>query len=385
MTILGIDNISNHIKKLKGKRIGLLTNATGINSKMELSPDVLIKNGINLVALFGPEHGIWGAAPDGIPVKDTIDPRFNIPVYSLYGKTKRPTSDMLSGIDVIIYDIQDVGLRFYTYIYSLAYMMEECGKRGIKVIIFDRPNPLSGKISGPIVKDKKFSSFVGGYDLTLRYGLTIGEIGRYYNDNFKMGVELEVIPMEGWNHNMYYDETGLLWNTPSPAIPCFENALLYSGMCLFEGTNISLGRGTSHPFKYIGAPWIDARNLIKKIKESNYRGLSVRERDFMPYSSRYKNKICHGIELFVTDKRNIEPIEIAIDLISTIRSMHKEMFKWDTAYHEAKGRHHFDLLMGSDIYRKEIEKGKRGAEISQIWEKDIKNFKEKVGRYYIYE
>ncbi len=385
MIKLGIDRISQVADRYRGLNAGLLTNATGIDSNLDMTVDTLIKNGINLRKLFGPEHGIWGVVSDGVRIGHDVHPVYGIPIYSLFGDTERPTEEMLSDLDVVFYDIQDMGLRFYTYIYSLAYMMEECGKRGIKMVVFDRPNPLSGKVEGPIIKDKRFVSFVGGYDLSLRYGLTVGELALYYNERFDMGVGLDIVRMEGWDHSMYYDDTGLFWNTPSPAIPTFEHGLLYAGMCLFEGTNISHGRGTSHPFKYIGAPWIDERTLLKEMRSHNHKGVLMRERKFIPYAHSYKGEVCNGVELFVEDKHEIDPLMVALDLVITIRGMYPDKFRWDTTYHEAKGRHHFDLLMGTDKIREMIEKGMKAKEIKESWEDDQKEFKKIAKEYRIYE
>ncbi len=385
MIKLGIDRIPEVIDDYKDLNAGLLTNATGINSNLDMTVDILMKNGVRLKKLFGPEHGLWGVVADGVRIKDEVHPIYNIPIYSLYGETERPTEEMLSDLDVVFYDIQDMGLRFYTYIYSLAYMMEECGKRGIKIVVFDRPNPLSGKVEGPVIKDNKFTSFVGGYNLALRYGLTVGELALYYNDRFKMGVTLDIIKMEGWNHSLYYDDTGLFWNTPSPSIPTFEHGLLYTGLCLLEGTNISQGRGTSHPFKYLGAPWTDSLKLTKEIKSHSHKGIAIRERKFVPYASRYKGEVCNGIELFVEDKVLINPLKVALDIIITIKKMHPKDFKWDTAYHEAKGRHHFDLLVGGDGIRRMVEKGMDAQDIVDFWEKEEEEFAQMVKEYWIYE
>ncbi len=385
MIKLGIDRISDILDNYKNLNGGLLTNATGINSNLDMTVDILMENEIRLKKLFGPEHGLWGVAPDGKRVKDEVHPVYGIPIYSLYGETEHPTDEMLSDLDVIFYDIQDMGLRFYTYIYSLGYMMEECGKHGIKMVVFDRPNPLSGKVEGPIIKDDRFVSFVGGYNLSLRYGLTVGELARYYNDRFNMGVTLDIVKMEGWRHDMYYDDTGLFWNTPSPSIPTFEHGLLYTGMALFEGTNISEGRGTSHPFKYIGAPWIDSRALVKEIKAHNHKGIAIRERRFTPYISKYRGEVCNGIELFIEDKKDANPLQVALDLIITIKNMYPNRFKWDTLYHEAKGRHHFDLLIGGDSVREMIERGVSAQDIIDLWKEEEEEFKRIAKEYWIYE
>ncbi|MGC8636714.1 MAG: exo-beta-N-acetylmuramidase NamZ family protein, partial [Athalassotoga sp.] len=373
---IGIDNLFEN-QKLKDARTALLTNSTGISGDMRMDLDVIIENGIKVVKLFGPEHGIWGAAADGVKVENEIESRYKIPIYSLYGNNLKPTDEMLDGIDAMIYDIQDVGLRFYTYIYTLAYTMEACGKHGIKFIVLDRPNPLSGKIEGPVIK-KDLESFVGGYGLPLRYGLTAGEVAKYYNDVFKMNVDLEIVKMNGWNRDMYYDQTSLFWNTPSPNLPALEHTILYEGFCLLEGINVSVGRGTVHPFKYIGAPWIDDR-LYDEMKKISHPGVEFRKRVFVPLISKYKGKRCNGLEFFVTDKNKIRPLELTFDFIRLLKEMYRNDFEW-----EFDGRYHFDLLIGDERYRKGIDEGRNGAELSNLWIDEDKAFKDIASKYFIY-
>ncbi len=380
---LGIDKLLEDTGWLDGMRIALLTNSSGVNEELKSNLDLLMERGIRVVKLFGPEHGFWGAEKDGISVSNGIEQRYGIPIFSLFGATIKPTPEMLDGIDIVIYDIQDVGLRFYTYIYSLAYMMEECGKRGIKVIVLDRPNPISGKVEGPVI-ERRFESFVGGYGLALRYGLTVGELAQYFNDRFNMNVDLEVVKMDGWKRWMYYDDTGLLWNTPSPNLPSLEHTFLYVGLCLIEGTNISEGRGTVHPFKYVGAPWIDSHLLFNGMQRIPHPGIGFRERSFIPLTSKYANELCKGLEFFVENRETAKPIELALDLISTIKRLYPEEFEWDTSSHRANGRYHFDLLMGSDKYRLAIEEGKGGDEISEMWEEETREFEASVKEFYLY-
>ena len=374
----GIDTLVSNMKMIRGKRAALLTNATGISGDLKMDLDLLIENGVNVVKIFSPEHGVWGAAADGAMLEDEIEPKCKIPVHSLYGENLRPTDEMLDGIDLMIYDIQDVGLRFYTYIYTLAYMMEACGRDGIKVIILDRPNPISGKIDGPIVK-KTFESFVCGYGLPLRYGLTVGELAMYYNETFKMNVDLEIMKMEKWNRSMYYDETGLFWSTPSPNLPSLEHTILYEGLCLLEGINVSVGRGTVHPFKYIGAPWIDDR-LYDEMKKIAHPGVEFRKRVFMPLTSKYKDEICEGLEFFVTDRQRIKPVELTLDLIFTLERLYPNYFEWELS----NGKYHFDLLIGDNMYREGIDKGKNGDELSEFWHEESRRFEDFASKFFIY-
>ncbi len=372
---IGIENFVQNVKIQK--HFALLTNPTGISSDLKADLDLLVENNVNVVKLFGPEHGISGAEADGIKVENEVEPRYKIPIYSLYGSHLRPTDEMLDRVDAVIYDIQDVGLRFYTYIYTLAYMMEECGKRGIKVIVLDRPNPLSAKIEGPVIK-KKFESFVGGYGLPLRYGLTIGELATYYNDFFKMNVDLEVVKMEGWS-SMYYDETGLLWNTPSPNLPSLEHTILYEGFCLLEGINVSVGRGTVHPFKYIGAPWMDDR-IYEEMQKIPHPGIEFRKRAFIPLTSKYKDERCNGLEFFVTDRNKIRPIEFALNFIRIIKNTYPQKFEWEIA----NGKYHFDLLIGDAKYREGIDEGQSGEDLSKLWIDEVREFKRIASKYFIY-
>lgn len=381
---LGLDVfLERFIDRYKNLRIGLVTNATGINKDLRRNIDLFVESGLKLVKLFGPEHGIFTAAADGEKILDTVEPRHNIVVHSLYGDRVRPTREMLDGLDVLIYDIQDVGLRFYTYIYTMAYCMEECGKSKIKFVVLDRPNPLSDEVEGPVIK-KGFESFVGGYSLPLRYGLTPAELANYLNQQFDMKVELEMVPMENYDPNSYYDETDLLWNTPSPNLPSLEHTILYTGFCLLEGVNVSVGRGTTHPFKFIGAPWIDSSRLYNELKKFQHEGVVFRERSFVPYAFKLAGQTCHGLEFFVLDERKIKPLHLSIDLIATLKKLHPDRFRWDSYVHDETERYYFDLLIGDDFYRKAIDEGATSKDFDKIWNEESNNFAKLVERYRLY-
>ncbi|AKI97392.1 exo-beta-N-acetylmuramidase NamZ family protein [Kosmotoga pacifica] len=379
----GIEKIIEEKEKYLGLNFGLLTNSSGVTSKLEINLGKLLENGFKIKKLFGPEHGIWGAVADGEKVKDVIDPRFGLLVYSLYGEHLKPTQEMLEGLDGIIYDIQDVGLRYYTYIYTLGYVMEACREKGIKVIVLDRPNPLSGKVEGPVVR-KGFESFVGGYGLVIRYGLTIGELARYLNEEFSMGADLEIIKMDGWRRDFYYDNTGLLWPTPSPNLPDLEHTILYTGMCLLEGVNVSVGRGTVHPFKYIGAPWINSKQLLETLNNFNHQGIEFRERTFIPFSAKYANELCYGLEFYITDREKAEPLKTALNLIHALIKLHPEDFQWDHVYHDSNGVNHFDRLIGNPDFKNLLQSGATGEELVESWRKEEKQFEELVQQYHLY-
>ena len=379
----GLSLINDNIDLFRGKKIGLLTNATAVDDNLRTILDVFSSNAFNTVRVFGPEHGFWGAAPDGERVSSSYDHRYGVEVVSLYGEKERPDKEELEDLDIIVYDIQDVGLRFYTYLYSLAYMMEECGKLGIQVVVLDRPNPLGDRIEGPII-EPDYNSFVGGYSIPVRYGLTIGELAQYFNKAFDMGVDLRVIEMKGYRKEMYYDQTGLHWSTPSPNLPALEHTILFSGFCMLEGVNVSVGRGTVHPFKYVGAPWIEPGRLLKALKSFRHEGVAFRERAFVPSLSKYKGELCQGVEAYVTDREKIKPLSIAIDLVHLIYTMFTKDFEWDTAYHEAGGRHHFDLITGNGSVRRAIESGEDSKTVLPAYEQDTRKFEERAKEFRIY-
>ena len=379
----GIEKILDNKTKYAKMNLGLLTNSSGVTSKLEINLEKLLKSGFKIKKLFGPEHGIWGAVADGEKVKDSVDPRYNLPVYSLYGAHLKPTQEMLEGLDAVIYDIQDVGLRYYTYIYTLGYLMEACAEKCIKIIVLDRPNPLGGKVEGPVVR-KGFESFVGGYALSVRYGLTIGELAHYLNNEFNIGVDLEIVEMDNWRRKLYYDETGLLWPTPSPNLPDLEHTILYTGLCLLEGVNVSVGRGTVHPFKYIGAPWIDSKELLKRLEKFPHEGIEMRERSFIPFSAKYMNELCYGLEFYVTDREKANPLKLSLNLIHVLITLHPDHFEWDHVYHDAKGLNHFDRLIGNSEYKVLLQKGVTGEEIAELWKEEEKSFMEIAQKYHLY-
>ncbi len=377
--VLGLDKFISIAKKIyRTKRIALLTNATGVDSRLRRNIDVFIQKGIKVEKIFVPEHGLETSLPDGAPVPDHR--YYGIPVFSLFGKRTGPTEEMLANVDLFVYDIQDVGLRFYTYIYALAASIKQCGNQGIKIVILDRPNPLSWRIAGPIVK-KEYESPVGGYGLALRYGLTAGELARYFAGVLKWDVDLEVIAMEGYDPRSYYDETGHLWNIPSPNLPSLEHTILYSGLCLLEGVNVSVGRGTVHPFKYIGAPWINVKLFCRELQRINPPGLAFRERVFIPLTSKFQNQVCRGLEFFVLDRRTFDPLRLVLDVIMVLKKIHPDHFRWDSTMN---GKTYFDLLIGDGFYRKAIEKGISSEELVSRWKSEEREFAQIVEPFRLY-
>jgi len=295
MILLGIDQLQkNGLIGLKKKAIGLVTNFSFVDSDFKWGIDILFENGLNVKKIFTPEHGLGGVA-DGAHVSDTLHPKYGVPIVSLYGDKRKPVKEDLDGLDMLVYDIQDVGLRFYTYIYTLAYTMEAAAEYGLQYMVLDRPNPLGRGVFGSRIEND-LQTFVGGYELPLQYGLTTGELAHYFKKLKRLDLDLKISMLEGWRGEMH-DNTSLLWNVPSPNVPTFESLLGYAGTCFFESTSVSEGRGTFKPFLVIGAPWIDGSDLTKYLREE-FPGLRVRSRDYMPFYRKYANANCSGVEFF---------------------------------------------------------------------------------------
>ena len=376
--------LEENIALIKGKRVGLVTNQTGLTGDLSSLVDVLLSHSeVNLVALFGPEHGYRGDAQAGIEVESYIDKKTNLPVYSLFGATKSPTSTMLKDVEIILFDIQDIGVRYFTYIYTMANVLESAGKVGLPFVVLDRPNPLGGiKVEGNIVEED-FKSFVGNYALPIRHGMTIGELATYFNEEFRMGVDLKVIKMKNWQRKIYYDETSLIWVPPAPNILTLDTAFIYPGTCLVEGTNISEGRGTVKPFEMIGAAWIDGIELSRELNSRKLPGVLFRPVYFSPLADKYKDKKCEGVQFHTTDREAFLPVLSGLTLLEVIIELYPGSFEW----RELPSSEHyffFDLLCGADKIRKGLMKGGKAGDIVKSWEDELLNFKGKRERYLLY-
>jgi uncharacterized protein YbbC (DUF1343 family) len=381
---LGVEVLLDDKKDLiEGKRVGLITNPTGVDQNLNSIVDILHNDpDVELTALYGPEHGVRGSAQAGEYVEYYIDEKTGLPVYSLYGKTKKPTPEMLENIDVLLFDIQDVGTRFYTYIYTMAYAMEAAKENNIPLIVLDRPNPQGGtKVEGPVL-DMKYSSFVGNYSIPLRHGMTVGELAELFNEEFEIGAELTVVKMNGWKREMYYDDTSLPFVMPSPNMPTLETALVYPGAALIEGTNVSEGRGTTKPFELIGAPFINADDLAGHLNSLNLPGVTFRAASFTPSFSKHAGKLSHGIQIHVTHRDAFKPVETGLHIVKAIHDMYPEDFEFRAE--NSAGISFFDNLMGNGWVREDIEEGKPVEEISPKWQKELKQFKKTREEYLLY-
>lgn len=369
--------LHDRLDLIRGKHVGLITNPTGVNRELVSDIDLLAHvPGVHLVALFGPEHGIRGAHQAGASVDSYRDPVTGVPVYSLYGKTRAPTPAMLKGVDVLVFDIQPVGARFYTYLYTMADAMQAAAAAHIPIIVLDRPNPIGGiKVQGPVLKPK-FASFVGEYPIPLRYGMTIGELAGLFNHEFHIGADLTVVKMRGWKRAMYYDDTGLQFVMPSPNMPTEATALVYPGMGLIEGTNVSEGRGTTRPFELAGAPWIDAEQLAHLLNGKHLPGVRFRPAHFTPTFSKYRGELCNGIQVHVMDRAAFNPVVVGLTVIETIRERHPRRFAF-----KASG---FDRLVGNDWVRQDIGKDVPVSVMRRRWQEGLSRFERTRQTYLLY-
>lgn len=379
---IGLDLfLEKDYQAFKGKRIGLLTNLTGVNEKLIPAIDLFHEHqDIHLTALYGPEHGIRGDAKEGEQVESSIDPYTGLPVYSLYGASKKPSKEMLDPVDVIVFDLQDIGSRYYTYIYSMAYVMEACADYGKEFVVLDRPNPISGvSIEGNLVEED-VRSFVGLYPIPNRHGLTVGEIAQFYKHEMGIDCDLTVIKMEGWERQFYYDETDLFWVPSSPNTTGIDMTILYPGTCLIEGTNISEGRGTTKPFEYIGAPYIDGYQLAKAFNQKQLSGVLARPVSYVPNVQKYQGEVCEGVQLHIVDRKSFFSLQTGLTIIELIA----EMYPHDFQFRQQNGKYFFDLLAGTKKLRDIIFQGQTKAFLESC-EVEVEQFQQQRQPYLLYK
>jgi uncharacterized protein YbbC (DUF1343 family) len=361
-------------------RVAMVTNDTArLASDSNITSRVALREaGFKLVRLFGPEHGLSAAAADGAHVADGVDPLTKVPVVSLYGSKFRPSPDELRDIDAVIYDIPDVGARFYTYIWTLSHVLEACAEAGKPLVVLDRPNPLGGDLraaEGPMLDEAKFSTFVGRWNVPIRYSLTIGELATLWNSERKIGAELRVVTCSGWTRDMQWPDTQLPFVPPSPAIKDFETAVIYPGTCLVEGTNLSEGRGTDAPFRLIGAPWIDGAELAARLNSLELPGIAAMPAEFVPSSRKHAGARCGGVRLTVTDARALRPVSGGLHLIAAAIAVNREKFEWNAS--------HFDRLLGRGDVRARLEALLAHAPVSE-WT-GTGNWESRAGEHLLYE
>ncbi|NLP12798.1 DUF1343 domain-containing protein [bacterium] len=377
---LGVDVLlSEQSDLLQGKRVGLITNQTGLTSSHVSTVDALFAVS-KVTALFGPEHGVRGDEAGGRSIPGSVDAKTGVPVYSLYGKTHKPTAAMLSKVDVLVYDIQDIGSRAYTYIYTMALGMEAARERGIPFIVLDRPNPLGGeRVEGPVL-DPAFKSFVGLYPIPYLYGMTVGELALYFNYECGIEAQLIVVPMKGWRRSMVFSDTGILWVPTSPHIPHAQTPFYCAAVgCIGELGTLSEGVGWPAPFELIGAPWMDGRRLADELNNRNLPGVFFRPVQYRPFYHSFKEQPVQGVQLHILDVREFQPMFTQLHLLDAVHRLFPEndFFATDRI-------NSFDRAMGTDQVRVQIKQGKSPNEIIASWQQDLVIYKQKRERFLLY-
>lgn len=379
--------IDNHPEWLFGKRLGLLCNPASADREFRHAR-ILINERFpgQLRALYSPQHGFFAEKQDNmIESAHLRDPILDIPVFSLYAKTRIPTKKMFEPIDVLLCDLQDVGTRVYTFVYTLSYCMESAKKFGKKIVVLDRPNPIGGlRVEGNLLSPE-YASFVGRYSIPMRHGLTIGELARLFNDHFGIGCDLEVIPMKGWDREMMFSDTGLPWIAPSPNLPTPISAMVYPGQVLWEGTNISEGRGTTQPFEIFGAPFIDTEKILSFLGGNRLPGIILRPLAFEPTSNKWQGKLCRGFQIHITDPKTYTPYLTTLKLLQAILHLYPKDFQWKQPPYEYEAeKMPMDLLIGDQKIRTRIESFENIDDIAASWQPELDVFEAIRRKYWLY-
>jgi uncharacterized protein YbbC (DUF1343 family) len=374
-------------RRLAGLRVGVVCNPASTDRRLSHIVDQLGRaEDVNLAAIFGPQHGFRSDVQDNmVETPHVADAERRVPIYSLYSETREPTADMLKGLDVLVVDLQDIGARIYTYIYTLANCLRACRRHGVPVLVCDRPNPIGGEdVEGALLRPG-FESFVGQLPVPMRHGMTIGELARLFNEDFGIGAQLDVVRMEGWTRRMHWDDTGLPWVLPSPNIPTFDSATVYPGTVLFEGTMLSEGRGTTRPFELVGAPWIVAEKFAAAMNGLGLPGAHCRPAVFEPTFQKHAKQPCGGCQVHVVDRQAFRPVFTGVALIDLFRRSDRSRFAWrQPPYEYEHDKMPFDILSGSDELRRQIEAEAPVADIAQSWREDEKTFRQQRARFLLY-
>lgn len=404
----GLDELERtRCAALRNVRVGLLCHQASVDRTLQHLLPLVLNHRVRVTTLFAPEHGFWGTAQDQHPIRHAevrikqraedkpqhlrtslpqhVSTSF-IPVHSLYGDHRYPSAEQLADIDAVVCDLQDVGSRYYTFVWTMALAMQACAKHGKRFIVLDRPNPIDGvTLEGPVL-DMDFASFVGLYSVPVRHGLTIGEMARWINHRFTIGADLTVIPMKGWRRSMVFEDTGLPWVLPSPNMPTLETVRVYPGGCLLEGTNLSEGRGTTRPFEIFGAPFIEESRLAARLNELKRPGVTFRACRFEPTFHKFAGASCGGVQVHVTDPRRFEPFFTYLTAIAAVRSLYPDRFAWrDPPYEYEREKLPFDILCGTDRIRKQIEAEKPLSTLCADWRRDRLRFRRDVQPFLLYD
>jgi len=386
----GLDNlIEMDFSPIQNANIGVLCNASSVDSNLRHIVDVLVDSNNIPKVIFAPEHGLYGYAQDQVGVSSLVHNKYKLPIISLYGETfdsLMPKPEDFSALDIVIVDIQDVGSRYYTYVWTASMMLEIARATDTKVLVLDRPNPIGGKILEGSVQENDYLSFVGLYPLPIRHGMTVAEILNYVNRYYQIGADIETIPMSGWNRDMWFDETGLLWVMPSPNMPTLDTAEVYPGMCLLEGTNISEGRGTTKPFEIFGAPFVNPYEFMEKLELCNLNGVKFRPLFFTPTFNKYAGQICGGAQVHILDRDEFRPVITGFAIIKSIYELYPDKFSFSPPpYEYERNKLPFDILTGSSRWREMILKKAELSEIEDEFSEQIEKFDRIRRNFLIYE
>ena len=379
--------LNDKLANLAGQRIGLVCNQASVFADLKHAADVFFEHpDINLTTLFGPQHGIRGDVQDNMIETDhAVDPHTGVWIYSLYSETREPTEKMLENVDTIVFDLQDVGCRIYTFNYTMANCMRAAKKFGKRVVVCDRPNPINGVSLEGNVTETEFTSFVGQFEIPTRHGMTTGELAKLFNEHFGIGCDLEVIPMDGWRREMWFEDTGLPWVMPSPNIPTVDTCVVFPATVHVEGTEMSEGRGTTRVFELNGAPYIDPWAWVAELDKFNFPGVTFRQTYFQPTFQKHARVTCGGLQLHVTDRETFTPVIVGIAMIKTAYDLYPGQFQWkQEAYEYEFDKNPFDVVSGTDTIRKAIEKGISLKEIEDSWLAGLKDFEKTRGAFLMY-
>ncbi|MBP9947877.1 MAG: DUF1343 domain-containing protein [Vicinamibacteria bacterium] len=372
----GLEELLARPSRLRGSRVGLIANPTAVTPDLtHAALHLKALKSTKLAALFGPEHGVFANAQDLEEVGDQKDAKTGLRVWSLYGETRVPTAKMLKGLDTLVFDVQDVGSRYYTFIYTMLHAMQACAEHGVRLIVLDRPNPINGMGVQGNVLDPRFLSFVGMHPLAVRHGMTVGELALMFADELGLSLDLEVVPMKGYRRAMDFEDTGLPWVLPSPNMPTVDTAVIYPGGCLIEGTNLSEGRGTTRPFHLVGAPWLDPWKLADDLSRAELGGLGFRPCYFTPTFQKHAGVVCGGVEVHITDRRRVDAFYAYLVLIEKARAQDKKKFAWRKPPYEYEFvKPPIDILCGTSDVREAIEAGRPVKKMKDQFESEARAF-----------
>jgi len=385
---LGVEKLlTEDIGVLGGMRVGLICNQASVDHNFSHVADLFSENRkIDLTTFFGPQHGIRGDVQDNmIETGHSVDEKTGLPIYSLYSEIREPSEKMLEEVDALVFDLQDIGGRVYTFIYTMANAMKACAKFNKKMVVCDRPNPINGiDVEGNLL-EKGHESFVGQYALPMRHGLTVGELAKLFNVEFGIGCDLEVIEMDGWRREYFIDETDAPWVIPSPNMPTLDAAIVFPGTVYFEGTQVSEGRGTTRPFEYVGAPYVDSEEFADALNSLNMVGVIFRPTNFLPTFQKYKDVVCGGVFVHVRSRKEFKPVITGLAMVKTVFDLYREQFEWKKPpYEYVFDRNPFDVIAGTTKIREAFERGDKIASIEDSWKEDVAEFRLLRKDYLIY-